>query len=121
MPHVILEIPRVLAEEHDLQLLLQHLHQAIMSIPSASLADIKTRIHLLDAFRIADGTPKAGMFIHARLIQTRSRSLEDQQLMAEKVVSTLQHFFSNDTREYPLQLCVETTIVPPGNYLKLII
>ncbi|AWN73550.1 hypothetical protein LEAN103870_19125 [Legionella anisa] len=121
MPHVILEIPRVLAEEHDLQFLLQQLHQAIMSVPSASLADIKTRIHILDAFRVADGTSEAGMFLHARLIQTRPRSLEDQKLMAEKVVSTLQHFFSDDKREHPLQLCVETTIVPPGNYLKLII
>ena len=121
MPHVILEIPIPLADGRDLQSLLQQLHEAIASVPSALLSDVKTRVHLLDEFRVADGTPEAGAFIHARLIQTRSRSQEDQKLMSEKVLAVLNSFFGEQKPSYPVQLCVETTIVPSGGYLKALL
>ncbi|KTD18569.1 5-carboxymethyl-2-hydroxymuconate isomerase [Legionella lansingensis] len=121
MPHVILEIPRPLTAGKDLQKLLHGIHDAIASVPSAFLADIKTRIHLLDDFRVGAGTSESGSFIHARLIQTRPRSPEDQKLMGEKVMAALEAFFGKDKPAYPLQLCLETTIIPVGGYLRVII
>jgi 5-carboxymethyl-2-hydroxymuconate isomerase len=121
MPHIILEIPRVLVHGRDLQSLLKQLHEAIASVPSALLADVKTRVHLLDEFRVADGTPQAGTFIHARLIQTRPRSEEDQKLMSAKVLALLKNFFSDQKQPHSIQLCVETTILPAGKYLKTVL
>lgn len=120
MPHVVLEIPRPLAGKKNLQELLSALHEKIGSLPSVQLSDIKTRIHLIDDFRTAEGTPEAGAFVHARLIQTKPRSLENQKLMSETVLSLLEEFFLNPKPTHPLQLCVETTILPPGSYLKSI-
>lgn len=121
MPHVILEIPQALANERDLQLLLKNLHEAIASVPSAQLSDVKTRIHVINEYRVADGKPEAGMFIHARVIQTKPRSTEDQQLMSKKVLTELQNYFSSPKLSHPVQLCVETTIIPGGGYLKTVL
>ncbi len=120
MPHVVLEIPRPLAANKNLQTLLSNLHQKIGAVPSVQLSDIKTRIHLIDDFRTADGTLAAGAFVHARVIQTKPRSPENQKLMSETVLSVLEEFFLKPKPNHTLQLCVETTILPPGSYLKSI-
>src|SRR5579863_4658975 len=103
MPHIILEIPRSLAIERDLQDLLRQLHQAVGALPSVQLTDIKSRVHLLDDFRVADGTAQAGSFVHARLIQTKSRSPENQKLMSETVLAILEAFFLEKKPEHQLQ------------------
>lgn len=120
MPHIILEIPKLLADGRELKKLLKQLHQAIGSLPSVQLTDLKSRIHLMDDFLVADGTTEAGNFIHARLIQTKPRSSENQKLISQTVLSVLERFFLDKPLKNPLQICVETTLIPSGGYLKSI-
>lgn len=69
---------------------------------------------------VASGNSEGGYFIHARVIQTKPRSLENQKLLSQTVQSTLEKFFLKKKNIRPLQICVETTIIPDGGYLKSI-
>ena len=68
MPHVTIELSHNVAAHHDVDALVAAVHTAALGHGLASLAALRTRAHITDHYRIADGSAeRAFVAMHARI------------------------------------------------------
>lgn len=68
MPHVTIELSTNVAAHHDVDALVTAVHNAALGHGLASLAALRTRAHIAENFRVADGAAeRAFIALHARI------------------------------------------------------
>ena len=106
MPHVIAECSTNLAELVDLDEVLRRLHEAALSTGIFPLGGLRTRLHLVEHCRVADGNP-ANAFVHVEIAVSEGRDLPTRRRAAETVFHALCAALDGRTAEHPLALSLE--------------
>ena len=104
MPHLTLEYSDNL--EFDVQLLLERLHNELVSTGAINLKGIKSRTIRHSEYRIADGDPMYA-FVHANLLIREGRPVEVQKEAAQRVMAVLKETFGERFENSYLSLSVD--------------
>jgi 5-carboxymethyl-2-hydroxymuconate isomerase len=111
MPHLTLEYSDNL--EFDVQLLLERLHNELVSTGAINLKGIKSRAIRQNEYRIADGDP-AYAFVHANLLIREGRPVEVQKEAAQRVMAVLKETFGKRFENNYLSLSVDIKEMQEG-------
>jgi 5-carboxymethyl-2-hydroxymuconate isomerase len=106
MPHVIVECSANLDALVDLDEVLRHLHESALSTGVFPLGGIRTRVHVVDHYRIADGNP-ANAFVHVEMAIGQGRDLPTRRRAAETVFHALCAVMDRTAAGRPLALSLE--------------
>ncbi len=106
MPHVVIECSPNVADFADLGDVTRQLHEAALSTGVFPLGGVRTRVHLADYCRIADGSP-ANACVHVEIAIGEGRDLPTRRRAAETVFHSLCAVFDKAAAERPLALSVE--------------
>ncbi|MDQ0589922.1 5-carboxymethyl-2-hydroxymuconate Delta-isomerase [Variovorax paradoxus] len=108
MPHIIIEATASAISLVDPQTLTRTLHEAACGIDSYPKPGVRTRLHVLEHFRLADGSPDAG-FVHVNIRIGTGFSTEARRAAAEALANQLSALFAPYLAATPIALSVEVT------------
>jgi 5-carboxymethyl-2-hydroxymuconate isomerase len=106
MPHVIVECSANLAALVDLDELLRRLHDAALATGVFPLGGLRTRLHLAERYRVADGNP-ANAFVHVEIAVGQGRDMPTRRRAAETVFHALCAALDERAAGHPLALSLE--------------
>ncbi|MDY4279815.1 MAG: 5-carboxymethyl-2-hydroxymuconate Delta-isomerase [[Pasteurella] mairii] len=93
MPHFIVEATDNLKKSFDFQPLFAEIHEYLASTGVFPLGGIRSRVHWVDVYRMADGK-EDDAFIHITLKIGAGRSVECLKPIGEQVFKRLTDFFA---------------------------
>ena len=106
MPHVVIECSANLDDLVDLDDVVRQLHESALSTGVFPLGGIRTRVHVVDHYRIADGNP-ANAFAHVEMAIGQGRDLATRRRAAETVFHALCAAMDRAAAGRPLALSLE--------------
>ena len=106
MPHMIIECSANMATLVNLDGLLRQLHEAALSTGVLPLGGLRTRLHLAEHCRVADGNP-ANAFVHIEIALGQGRDLPARRRAAEIVFRALCDALDDSIPDHPLALSLE--------------
>jgi 5-carboxymethyl-2-hydroxymuconate isomerase len=106
MPHIIMECSANLAKLADLDEILRQLHESALSTGVLPLGGLRTRLHLADRYRVADGNPANG-FVHVEIAIGQGRDLPARRRAAETIFRALCDALDARLPDHPLALSLE--------------
>jgi 5-carboxymethyl-2-hydroxymuconate isomerase len=106
MPHIIIECSANLAKLVDLDAVLRQVHEAALSTGVLPLGGLRTRLHRVDHYRVADGNP-ANAFVHVEIAVGQGRDLHSRRRTAEVVFRALCDALDDLIPDHPLALSLE--------------
>ena len=106
MPHVIIECSSNVAAAVDLNAVVKQLHEAALSTGVFPLGGIRTRVHEVRHYRIADGNPE-NAFVHVEMAIGQGRDVATRKRAAETVFNALCGAFDRMAAQQPLALSLE--------------
>lgn len=92
MPQLTVEYTQNL--KFDIQSLLERLHSTLASTGAIRMRGLKSRAIALADYRIADGNPEYA-FVHVTLFIQEGRSIDVQQVFAERMMAILKEQFGH--------------------------
>ncbi|SPY34243.1 5-carboxymethyl-2-hydroxymuconate Delta-isomerase [Pasteurella canis] len=93
MPHFIVEATENLREDVDWQLLFSQVHDYLASTGIFPLGGIRSRVHWVDVYRMADGK-EDDAFVHITLKIGAGRCADSLKPVGEQVFRILTDFFT---------------------------
>jgi 5-carboxymethyl-2-hydroxymuconate isomerase len=106
MPHVVIECSANLDNLVDLNEVVRQLHDSALSTGVFPLGGIRTRVHVVEHYRIADGNPANG-FMHVEMAIGQGRDLPTRRRAAETVFHALCAAIDRSAAGQPLALSLE--------------
>jgi 5-carboxymethyl-2-hydroxymuconate isomerase len=106
MPHMIIECSANMAKLVDLDELLRQLHEAALSTGILPLGGLRTRLHVAQHYRIADGN-SGNAFVHVEIALGQGRDLPTRRRAAESVFRALCVALDDRVPDHPLALSLE--------------
>ena len=106
MPHMIIECSANMAKLIELDELLRQLHEAALATGVVPLGGLRTRLHLAEHYRVAEGSP-ANAFIHVEIALGQGRDLPARRRAAETVFRALCGALDDRLPGHPLALSLE--------------
>lgn len=88
MPHIVIEISSNLKDRIDVEGLLDDVHAAALKTGAFAPSAIRTRLIVVDHFRVADGAPD-NAFLHAVLRMRPGRSREAKLSIGETIFGAI--------------------------------
>ena len=112
MPHLNIEYSANLANQIDIQGLVDRIHATALETGIFPLGGVRTRAECRTHYRIADGNPRAG-YIHMIVRIGTGRDHETRRSAGEKIFQALCDFTSELYESEPLALSFELHEIPP--------
>jgi 5-carboxymethyl-2-hydroxymuconate isomerase len=106
MPHVVIECSANLDDLVDLDEVIRELHESALSTGVFPLGGIRTRVHVVEHYRIADGNA-ANAFAHVEMAIGQGRDLTTRRRAAETVFHALCAVMDRAAAGQPLALSLE--------------
>lgn len=106
MPHFILEHTNNIVEVINSRELFGKLHEILSASDSFHLADMKSRVVTYDDYYVGDGKNE-NAFVHLTLSILTGRSLELRQHMGQKLLQTLEEYFTQSRAKLNCKITVE--------------
>lgn len=110
MPHITIEISRNLADEVDCDTLVGRLHQAVVSTGVFSAQAIRSRLCVLEHYRVGDSPENA--FVHVGMRIAPGRDEETKKRIIDGVFGELCEFLQRSYDARPLALSLEIEDLP---------
>lgn len=111
MPHLNIEYSANLADELDVQALVDQIHAIALETGIFPLGGVRTRAEARTHYRIANGNPRAG-YIHMIVRIGAGRDLETRRSAGEKIFQALCNWTSDLYEARPLALSFELHEIP---------
>jgi 5-carboxymethyl-2-hydroxymuconate isomerase len=111
MPHLNIEYSANVAEELDIQALVDRIHEAALSTGIFPLGGVRTRAEARTHYRIANGDPSAG-YIHMIVRIGAGRDLETRRSAGDRIFGALRDFTQDLYDRRPLALSFELHEIP---------
>lgn len=92
MPHLTLEYSANAVAKVDVQAVLKTLHQGLMELEAFTLADLKSRVHCCDTYRVGDGA-ELNAFVHLGVALLGGRDISVRQRITEHCLTILSEAF----------------------------
>jgi 5-carboxymethyl-2-hydroxymuconate isomerase len=125
MPHIVIELPRKLANAAPLIPVMRRIHQAFAAGNYTPIKNMKSRVHLIDeALAGDDSEDQANQchFVVGWLTTNNTRTREAERAMTDIVQSELERWGEAARNVLPastwFQVCVMFRYVPLENYRK---
>ena len=112
MPHLNIEYSANLADELDVQALVDRIHETALETGIFPLGGVRTRAEARKHYRIANGDPRAG-YIHMMVRIGSGRDVETRRAAGDKIFAALCGFTEELYRSRPLALSFELHEIPP--------
>ena len=112
MPHLNIEYSANLADELDVQALVDRIHETALETGIFPLGGVRTRAEARKHYRIANGNPRAG-YIHMMVRIGSGRDVETRRAAGDKIFAALCGFTEELYRSRPLALSFELHEIPP--------
>ena len=112
MPHLNIEYSANLADELDIQALVDRIHETALATGIFPLGGVRTRAESRSHYRIANGDPRAG-YIHLMVRIGSGRDFETRRHAGDRIFETLCDFTSALYESRPLALSFELHEIPP--------
>jgi len=117
VPHITLEVTCNVDTGDDPQELLAGLHRLVHEIGGARLGNCKSRLRLLETFRVGDGAPGSG-FVHCEIRLLEGRPVEAKQELGRAALEFLTGRLAPVSAKLDLQVTVEVGDLPKALYFK---
>jgi 5-carboxymethyl-2-hydroxymuconate isomerase len=111
MPHLNIEYSANLADELDVQALVDTIHKTALSTGIFPLGGVRTRAEPRTHYRIANGDPRAG-YIHMLVRIGAGRDFETRRAAGDQIFDALCDFTSELYERRPLALSFELHEIP---------
>lgn len=108
MPHIIIEATTSAAKLVAPEALTAALHEAACAVDGYPLPGVRTRLHLIEHFRMADGDPE-GAFVHVNIRIGGGFNQAAKHKAAEALADRLSALFDPFLATTPIALSVEVT------------
>lgn len=118
MPHIIIEASQNVVDLVDPKEIVARAHAAAAQIEGFPLPGIRTRLHLAESFRMADGNPK-GVFVHANIRIGGGFSENAHQAGAKILADALSELFAAFQKTVPVAISVEVTELNTATRINL--
>lgn len=112
MPHLNIEYSANLADELDIEALVERIHETALATGIFPLGGVRTRAEARSHYRIANGDPRAG-YIHMMVRIGSGRDFETRRNVGDRIFETLCDFTSALYESRPLALSFELHEIPP--------
>lgn len=112
MPHLNIEYSANLADELDVQGLVDRIHETALSTGIFPLGGVRTRAEPRCYYRIANGDPSAG-YIHMIVRIGHGRDFEVRRSAGDRIFEALCDFTTSLYASRPLALSFELHEIPP--------
>jgi 5-carboxymethyl-2-hydroxymuconate isomerase len=112
MPHLNIEYSANLADELDVQALVDLIHETALGTGIFPLGGVRTRADARTHYRIANGDPRAG-YIHMMVRIGSGRDVETRRAAGERIFAALCDFTDELYQSRPLALSFELHEIPP--------
>jgi 5-carboxymethyl-2-hydroxymuconate isomerase len=111
MPHLNIEYSANLADELDIQRLVDRIHETALETGIFPLGGVRTRAEARKHYRIANGDPRAG-YIHVLVRIGSGRDIETRRSAGERIFGALCDFTDELYQSRPLALSFELHEIP---------
>jgi 5-carboxymethyl-2-hydroxymuconate isomerase len=111
MPHLNIEYSANVADELDIQALVDRIHETALSTGIFPLGGVRTRAEARTHYRIADGDPAAG-YIHMIVRIGSGRDFETRRSAGDRIFGALCDFTQELYDRRPLALSFELHEIP---------
>ncbi len=106
MPHVIIECSENLAQIVSLDDVVRRLHEAALATGVFPLGGLRTRVHVAQQYRIADGDPRH-VFMHVQLRIGKGRDVATRKRASEQMFTALREAMALATAATTVALSLE--------------
>lgn len=112
MPHLNIEYSANLADELDIQALVERIHETALATGIFPLGGVRTRAEARNHYRIANGNPRAS-YIHMMVRIGSGRDFETRRRAGDRIFEALCDFTNPLYESRPLALSFELHEIPP--------
>ena len=105
MPHITIECSRNIAEEIDLEKLVARVHEAVIRTGVFAVDGIRSRVAVLDHYRVSDSAENA--FVHVQIRIAPGRDAATKKRVVDDVFGELCEFLQPQYDARPLALSLE--------------
>ncbi len=117
MPHLVVEYSANCPDQPDFQEIFDGMHTTLVELGICPLTAIKSRVHRLEEFRVANGS-KQNVFVHLSVALLPGRSAESKSQLAQSLFAKLKSGFPRTLAESPHSVTLEIRELDGSSYQK---